>query len=58
MKIRNFIHKGLKRLYTTGNVKSVPPESMDKLRKMLAFFLDDMADGCDLRKQPITRNLK
>lgn len=41
MKIRNFIHKGLKRLYTTGNVKSVPPESVDKLRKMLAF-LDSM----------------
>jgi len=41
MKIRSFIHKGLKRLYEDDIEKGVPPESVDKLRKILAF-LDDM----------------
>ena len=42
MKIRNFVHKGLKRLYAEDSAKGVPPDTVDKLRKMLAF-LDDMA---------------
>jgi proteic killer suppression protein len=37
MKIRSFAHKGLKRLYEDDNAKGVPPDSADKLRKMLAF---------------------
>ena len=41
VKKRNIVHKGLKRLYAEGNAKGVPPDTMDKLRKMLAF-LDDM----------------
>jgi proteic killer suppression protein len=41
VKIRNFPHKGLKRLYTKDSVKGVPPDTVDKLRKMFAF-LDDM----------------
>src|SRR5215469_1656626 len=36
VKIRSFAHKGLKRLYEDSNVKGVPPETVDKLRKM--FF--------------------
>ena len=48
MKIRNFIHKGLKRLYSEDNAKGVPPDTVDKLRKMLAF-LDDMQDPEELR---------
>ncbi len=36
VRIRNFVHKGL------------PPETVDKLRKMLAF-LDDMQDPEELR---------
>jgi proteic killer suppression protein len=48
VKIRNFIHKGLKRLYTAGNGKGVPPDSVDKLRKMLAF-LDNMDDPDELQ---------
>lgn len=48
MKIRNFIHKGLKRLYTEGSAKGVPPDTVDKLRKMFAF-LDNMADADELR---------
>ena len=48
MKIRNFAHKGLKRLYLEDSVKAVPPDTVDKLRKMLAY-LDDMEDPEELR---------
>ena len=48
MKIRSFAHKGLKKLYTQDSVKGVPPESADKLRKMLAF-LDEIEDMEELR---------
>lgn len=51
MKIRGFAHKGLKRLYAEDSVKGVPPQSADKLRKMLAF-LDDMQDEEELRSLP------
>jgi toxin HigB-1 len=48
VKIRNFTHKGLKRLYAEDSAKGVPPDTVDKLRKMLAF-LDDMRDSEELR---------
>jgi toxin HigB-1 len=48
VKIRNFLHNGLKRLYVEDAVKGVPPDTVDKLRKMLAF-LDDMQDPEELR---------
>ena len=48
MKIRNFVHKGLKRLYVDDSAKGIPPDTVDKLRKMLAF-LDDMKDAEELR---------
>jgi proteic killer suppression protein len=48
VKIRNFTHKGLKRLYAQDSAKGVPPDTVDKLRKMLAF-LDDMRDPEELR---------
>lgn len=51
MKIRSFIHKGLKKLYVEDMAKGVPPDTVDKLRKMLAF-LDDMADPEELRTLP------
>ena len=51
MKIRNFIHKGLKRLYEEDNKKGVPPDIADKLRKMMAF-LDDMESSEELRTLP------
>ena len=51
MKIRNFAHKGLKRLYEEDSTKGVPPDTVDKLRKMLTF-LDDMADPEELRALP------
>ena len=48
VRIRNFVHKGLKRFYMEDSVKGVPPDTVDKLRKMLAF-LDDMHDPEELR---------
>jgi len=51
VKIRNFVHKGLKRLYAEDSAKGVPPDTVDKLRKMLAF-LDDMQDPEELRSLP------
>ncbi len=51
MKIRNFVHKGLKKLYAEDVVKGVPPDTVDKLRKMLAF-LDDMQEPEELRSLP------
>jgi proteic killer suppression protein len=48
VKIRNFAHKGLKKLYAEDSAKSVPPDTVDKVRKMLAF-LDDMQDPEELR---------
>ena len=51
MRIRNFAHKGLKQLYVEDAVKGVPPDTVDKLRKMLAF-LDDMRDPEELHSLP------
>lgn len=51
MKIRNFEHKGLKLLYADDVTKRVPPDSVDKLRKMLSF-LDNMQDADELRFLP------
>ena len=51
MRIRNFVHKGLKRLYTEDSPKGLPPDAVDKLRKMLAF-LDGMEDAEELRALP------
>ena len=51
MRIRNFIHKGLKKLYADDVARGVPSDTVDKLRKMLAF-LDDMEDPEELRALP------
>jgi proteic killer suppression protein len=51
MKIRDFIHKGLKKLYGEDSAKGVPASSADKLRKMLAF-LDGMDDAEELLRLP------
>lgn len=52
MRIRSFAHKGLKRLYEDDATKGVPPDTVDKLRKMLAF-LDDMANVKELYSLPV-----
>jgi toxin HigB-1 len=54
VKIRTFVHKGLKKLYAEDGAKGVPPDTVDKLRKMLAF-LDDMQDAEELRSFPAWR---
>ena len=48
MNIRSFVHRGLKKLYADDVAKGVPPDVVDKLRKMLAF-LDDMENPEELR---------
>ena len=48
MRIRNFAHKGLKKFYLDDDGKAVPPDTVDKLRKMLAY-LDDMENPEELR---------
>ena len=52
MKIRNFVHKGLKKLYTEDSAKGLPPETVDKLRAKLTF-LQDMKDPETLRVFPL-----
>ena len=51
VRIRNFTHKGLKKLYEEDSPKGVSPDTVDKLRKILAF-LDDMQDPEELRSLP------
>lgn len=51
MRIRNFAHKGLRKLYEDDVAKGVPADSADKLRKMFAF-LDDMGEPEELRSLP------
>ena len=52
MRIRNFVHKGLKTLYVDDSPKGLPPGAVDKLRKMLAF-LQDIEDAEELRSIPV-----
>jgi toxin HigB-1 len=46
VKIQNFVHKGLKLLYTEDSTKGVP--SVDKLQKMFVY-LDNIEDPEELR---------
>jgi proteic killer suppression protein len=51
VKIASFAHKGLKQLYEEDITKGVPPDTVDKLRKMLAY-LDDTEDPEELLVLP------
>jgi proteic killer suppression protein len=51
VKIRNFAHRGLRKLYVEDSVKGVPADAANKLRKMLAF-LDDMHGADELHALP------
>jgi proteic killer suppression protein len=51
VRFRTFTHAGLKRLYLADQAKGLPPDAVDKLRKMLAF-LQDMGDVDELRTLP------
>ena len=48
MKIKNFVHKGLKQLYTEDSTKGVPSDTVDKLQKMF-IYLDSIEDLEELR---------
>ncbi len=51
-KIRNFVHKGLRRLYEEGDPKGLPPSGVDKLRKMIVY-LEAMVEAGELHKIPV-----
>ena len=57
MKIRNFIHKGLGMLYFEDRAKGVPPDSVAKIRKMLAY-LEDIRDPDELRDLPLGKSTR
>jgi len=52
LKIRNFVHKGLKKLYAEDSAKGLAADTVDKLRAMLTF-LQDMKDPETLRVFPL-----
>ena len=52
MNIRNFLHKGLLRLYVEDSPRGVPPDAVAKLRTMLTF-LQDMRSPEELRAFPL-----
>ena len=52
VKIRNFLHKGLKRLYLEDSAKGLPAEAAEKLRAMFTF-LQDLKDPETLRVFPM-----
>ena len=51
MTVRSIAHKGLRRLYEDNSSKGLSADTVDKLRKMLAF-LDAMQDPEELRALP------
>ena len=51
MRIRSLAHRGLKALYRADSPRGLPPDAVDKLRKMLAF-LQDMSDPEELSAVP------
>lgn len=48
MRIRSFVHKGLKRFYEEDSTRGVPPDTVEKLRKVLTYF-DNMDTPEELR---------
>ena len=52
VKIRNFVHKGLKRLYEEADPKGLPSGCVDKVWKMIVY-LEAMGDVGELRSVPV-----
>lgn len=52
MRIRSIAHKGLRRLYEENSSRTLSADTVDKLRKMLAF-LDVMEAPEELRSLPL-----
>jgi toxin HigB-1 len=51
VRIRSFAHPKLRRLYVADQRAGLPPDVVDKLRKMLAF-LQEMGNVNELRTLP------
>lgn len=51
MRIRNIIHKGLRRLIEDDDRSGIQPDLVEKLRRMFAF-LQDMQDENQLHQVP------
>jgi len=52
VKVTSFAHKAIRRLFEEGDAKGLPPDAVDKLRKMLAF-LEAMREERELRDVPV-----
>lgn len=52
VKVRNFIHKGLRRFCEDDDPGGLPPSSVDKLRKMIVY-LEAMEEVSELRRIPV-----
>ena len=52
MKIRNVIHKGLRRFILSDDPSGLNPAVVEKLRRMISF-LQDMTDEDQLRSVPM-----
>lgn len=52
MRIRNVLHKGLRRLIEDDDASGISPEFADKVRRMAAF-LQDMENEGQLRQVPV-----
>ena len=51
MRIRNIVHKGVRRLFENDDPKGLRVDAVDKLRKMLAV-LQDIGSAADLAGIP------
>ncbi|MEH6660583.1 MAG: type II toxin-antitoxin system RelE/ParE family toxin [Parasphingorhabdus sp.] len=51
MRIRNVLHKGLRRFIERGDARGLQPAVVDKIRRMISF-LQDMAHEDELRTVP------
>ncbi len=51
MKIRNVVHKGLRRFIEYDDASGLAPQTVEKVRNMLTF-LEAMEDGREMRHVP------
>jgi len=54
VKIRNVVHRGLRRFLQRDNASGLPPPVVEKIRNILTF-LQEMQDARDLRDVPVWR---
>lgn len=52
VRLRNIVHKGIRRLYEKDDPKGLPVDAVDKLRNMLAF-LQAVASAEEVRDVPV-----